>query len=104
YAAPPSAVTPKGARALPGSALVAVTPSTAILTAAHPAASGGVGARVVNTPASESEGTLPAPIPGRRAIAGDPLGAAVDEPRVSFDGGVARLTLRPWQIATVRLK
>jgi alpha-mannosidase len=104
YAAPPIAVTPKGTRALPPAALVEVTPSTALVTAAHPARGSGVVVRVLNTAASESEVTLRAAIPLREAMAVDPLEGPVDEPPVSLEGGTARLMLRPWQLATVRLR
>jgi alpha-mannosidase len=104
YAAPPIAVTPKGTRPLPPSALVEVAPSTAIVTATHPAAHGGLVVRLLNTAASASEITLRPAIPIREAIAIDPLEAPASEPRVTLADGVARLTLRPWQLATVLLQ
>jgi alpha-mannosidase len=105
YLAPAIAVTPKGSLRLPAAALVHVAPSTAIATAVFPPASGsGVVVRLLNTSATKSEVTLQAGVPVEGAMAVDPLGEPVDSPRVSFVDGLARLTLRPWQLATVRLR
>ena len=103
YLAPPQAVAAKGQLAVPtGAPSVEVSPKAAILTALYPATSGGgVVARLLNTAASDTEVTLRASLPVREAAIVNPLEERVDEPRATVDGGVVRLTLRPWQLASV---
>ncbi len=107
YASPPTAVSTvnaKGRLSLPpAAALVEVTPPTAVVTAIYPGEKGIV-VRVVNTAPSESEVTLRPTMPLRQALVINPLEQLVDEPRASFQNGALRLTLRPWQIASVLLK
>jgi alpha-mannosidase len=100
YQAPAIAVSARGRLAVPPHALVA---SSARIAAIHPVA-GGVLVRVLNAEPVEKEVTLRPAIAPREAVAVDPLEQPVDEPRLRLEDGVVRLTLRPWQLASVLLR
>jgi len=102
YAAPPLAVQPKGRHTAPAArALVDVAPDEVTLTGVHPAETGrGTVVRVVNNSAQPREATLRLGFPAREACLVDPLERETDA-RLSYNDGVCRVPLGPWQIATV---
>ena len=102
YVAPPIAVTPTGRHVTPAArALVEVEPEAVTLSAIYPAETGrGVMARVVNASAAPVQATLRPSFAAREAVAVDPLERETDT-AVEWADGVCRLSLGPWQIATV---
>jgi alpha-mannosidase len=102
YAAPPMSVAPSGRHTVPANrALCEVEPAEIAISAIHPAETGrGIAVRLLNLSPSVTHACLRPAFGAREAIAVDPLEHEADLP-VAFADGIARLTLRPWQIATV---
>ena len=102
YAAPPLAVTLKGRHTAPAArALVDIVPDEVTLTGVHPAETGrGTVVRVVNNSGQPREATLRLGFAAREALLIDPLERELDA-HISYDDGLCRLPLGPWQIATV---
>jgi 2-O-(6-phospho-alpha-D-mannosyl)-D-glycerate hydrolase len=102
FASPPMPVQCNGKYVVPPArALVDVLPDEVTLTGVHPAETGrGTVVRVVNNSAQAREATLRLGFPAREAALIDPLERELDG-GVSYDDGICRLQLGPWQIATV---
>jgi alpha-mannosidase len=102
YASPPVAVSLSGTHKLPAArALVDVTPSAITLQSVTPAETGrGVVVRVVNNSAALQTASLRPGFAAREALLVDPLER--ERPgRIEWSDGVARVALRPWEIATL---
>ncbi len=102
FASPPIPVTPKGKHLVPAArALVDVLPEEVTLTGVHAAETGrGTVVRVVNNSPDKHEATLRLGFPAREATLVDPLENEI-EGRCSYEDGICRVQLAPWQIATV---
>jgi hypothetical protein len=102
FAAPAIAVTPSGKHLVPpGRALVDVTPSPVVMTAVQPAETGrGVVVRLVNTASSTQTATVRPGFGATGVALVDPL-EREREGRVDWGDGVARLSLRSWEIVTL---
>ncbi len=109
YAAPAIAGRPDGSvgdasiRALPMQrALVEIEPAQVMLSATYPARDGrGLVVRVVNASSRAALASIRPALPAAFAVEVDPLEAQVAGSVLSLENGVARLPLRPWQIATL---
>jgi hypothetical protein len=103
FASPAITVSPTGTHRLPaGRALVEVTPSAVALSAVCPAeTAGGVVVRVVNNSATAQAATVRPGFASGEAVLVDPLERELAGGRVDWTDGVARLSLKPWEIATL---
>ena len=108
YAAPPLATQARGKLTVPlGQPLVEVGPSQVVLTAVHPAeASRGTIVRVLNASSRAVDAQLKPAFRASEALEVTPLETPVEpaRARVQLKDGSVRLSLGPWQLATVLLR
>jgi alpha-mannosidase len=103
FATPPITVSPSGTHKVPAArALVEVTPTPVVLSSVTPAETGrGVVVRVVNNSGSEQKASVRPGFASNEVVQVDPLERELGGGRVEWSDGVARLTVKPWEIATL---
>ncbi len=106
FLAPPMAVTLKGSAQVPAAApLVAIEPASVVISALHRSErGGGVVVRLVNLSPERADASLRAARQLGAAFAVDPMERPIDHLSVERVGDQVRVSLEPWQIATLALR
>ncbi|MFI5291061.1 MAG: glycosyl hydrolase-related protein, partial [Polyangia bacterium] len=104
FAAPATAVTPKGKHPVSPRPLVELGPETIALSALYPSDKGGTVVRILNASPEPSLATLTCSFPLAEAIEIDPLEQPLQTTRLERKGASLRLPLRPWELATILLR
>ncbi len=96
---------PKGSFAVPSArSLLKVTPAPWGVTAAYPVPTeSGRLVRLLNVGSAETEGHLRPVLKPREAKTVDPLGEPIAQPPACIVDGVVRVSIRPWQLVTLRI-
>lgn len=106
YEAPAIAVTPRGRANTPaGRSLIGLSSGPVTLSAVHPAQGGrGTVVRLLNASPRPSEATLTPSFRVQEALEINPLEQPANRAKVALEAGVVRMTLEPWQLATILLR
>ena len=106
YAAPAIPIAAKGKFTTQANrALVALSPSNVVLSAVHPAETArGTLVRVLNASPTATEATITPGFRVREALEVNPLEQPVHRSAVTLHGDAVKLSLGPWQLATILLR